>query len=124
MKPLFEHGRDPSIGRKVLGPVETLREDALGAYYEVPLFDTAYNRELLPGLRAGSYGASFRADIVREEVVRYPTRSEYNPTGLPEHTLTELELHDFGPVTFPAYGDATAAVRSLTDWYYGRREAA
>jgi len=124
MKVLFEHGLDPQIGRKVLGPIETLREDALGAYYEVPLFDTAYNAELLPGLRAGSYGASFRGEPVRFDVDHFPKRSEYNPERLPEHTLREVELIDFGPVTFPAYEGATAGVRSLTDWYVSKKKAA
>lgn len=55
---LFQHGRDPTVGSKVLGIPTTLREDKQGGYYEVPLLDTGYNAELLPGLRADAYGAS------------------------------------------------------------------
>ena len=57
---LFNHGRDPSIGDKVLGPIQTLREDARGAYFEVPLLDTSYTGDLIPALEAGLYGSSFR----------------------------------------------------------------
>ncbi len=38
-----------------------------------------------------------------------------NPQGLPERTISELRLYEFGPVLFPAYQGATAAVRSMTD---------
>ena len=124
MRVLYQHGRDPSIGDKVLGPLSTLREDERGGYYEAPLFDTAYNAELLPGLRAGVYGASFRFSVMREEWDDAPDPSEYNPLALPERTVLEARVYEMGPVTFPAYADASAGVRSLTDWYYGRERTA
>src|SRR5262245_939806 len=45
MRVMFDHGHDPTIGNKVLGPIATLEEDKRGARYEVPLFDTTYNRD-------------------------------------------------------------------------------
>lgn len=117
MRVLFNHGKDPSIGDKVLGPIEELRSDARGAYYEVPLFDTSYNRDLLPGLKAGSYGSSFRFKVMREDVNKTPERAEHNPEGLQERTILEAKVMEFGPVTFPAYEGATAGVRSMTDDY-------
>jgi hypothetical protein len=109
---LFHHGLDPSIGNKVLGPIQELRGDT---YYEVPLLDTTYNHDLLPGLRAGLYGASFKFGVVKEEFDPRPTRSDHNPSGLPESTVMELRLREFGPTPFPAYAGASAGVRSLTD---------
>src|SRR4051794_29522975 len=117
MRVLYDHGLDPSIGNKVLGPIETLREDELGGFYASPLLDTSYNADLIPGLAAGVYGASFRFQVTREEFVNAPDASAYNPNGLPERTIREVKLMEFGPVTFPAYPEATAGVRSLTDWY-------
>ena len=111
---LFQHGRDPTVGSKVLGIPTTLREDEQGGYYEVPLLDTGYNAELLPGLRAGAYGASFRFNVTREHVVQSPEASAYNPAALPERTIQEARVMEFGPVTFPAYQGASAGVRSLT----------
>src|SRR5262245_8203787 len=35
IKVLFQHGRDPQIGDKPLGPIRDLREDEIGPYYEV-----------------------------------------------------------------------------------------
>jgi HK97 family phage prohead protease len=125
MRVLFQHGRDPQIGNKVLGPIATLREDGIGAYYEVPLLDTAYVAELVPGLEAGLYGSSFRFRMMREEFIERPGLSRYNPQGLPERTVLEAQVPEFGPVTFPAYMGATSGVRSLTDWWLeGERVAA
>jgi HK97 family phage major capsid protein/HK97 family phage prohead protease len=121
IRPLFQHGQDPQIGDKVLGMPEVLREDAEGAWYEVPLFDTAYNRDLLPGLEAGAYGASFRFRVIREEVDEKPSKTRANPEGIPERRIKEAEVMEFGPVTFPAYAGATAGVRSMTDEFFVAR---
>lgn len=120
MKVLYDHGMDFQIGNKVLGPIEVLREDDIGAYYEVPLLDTTYNRDLLPGLRVGVYGASMRFRVIREEWHDEPGASEHNPDGLPERTIKETRVFEFGPVTFPANPGGTASARSLTDDFHGR----
>lgn len=121
MRVTFNHGQDPQLGDKVLGPIENLSEDATGAYYEVPLLDTSYNRDLLPGLKAGLYGASFRFRVVKEDFEKSPKRSTHNPEALPERTIKEVQVMEFGPVTYPASSSATAAVRSLTDVYAMRQ---
>ena len=114
MKVLFQHGYDYMIGDKPLGPIRELREDGEGTYYEVPLLDAAYVRDdILPGLEAGLYGASFRFRVIREEVVEEPGISDHNPKGLPERTVKEAHVIEFGPVTFPAYEGASAGLRSL-----------
>lgn len=115
MRVLLNHGRDPSFGMKPLGPIQELAQDEKGAYYEVGLLDTTYNRDLIPGLKAQQYGASFRFQIIREEVNTQPERSDHNPEGIEERTIMEAKVREFGPVTFPAYEDATAGLRSLND---------
>jgi HK97 family phage major capsid protein/HK97 family phage prohead protease len=118
-KVLFQHGQDPQIGDKPLGPIRELRPDDEGMYYNVGLLDTSYNRDLKPGLEAGLYGASFRFSVVKEEFNRSAKKSAHNPKGLPERTILEATLPEFGPVTFPAYANATASarmeMRSMTD---------
>src|SRR5215207_741449 len=120
MRVLYDHGFDPQLGNKVLGTIEDLREDSEGAYYEVELFDTTYNRDLLPGLRASQYGASFRMKVKEDSWDDEPKRSEHNPLGLPERTILRSDVMEFGPVTFPANPQATATVRSATDEFYSR----
>lgn len=117
-KLLFQHGRDPQIGDKPLGPVR-LNPDKYGLGYEGDLLDTSYNRDLYPGLKAGLYGSSFRFSVMKEDFNRAAGKSAYNPNGLPERTIREATLPELGPVTFPAYLGATAGarsgVRSMTD---------
>lgn len=116
IKVLFQHGHDPMVGDKPLGPIDQLEEDRQGARYEVPLIDTSYNRDMLiPGLEAGLYGASFRFRSIKEEFNKEPGTSDHNPDGIPERTIQELQLYEFGPVTFPAYPGASAGLRSMTD---------
>jgi HK97 family phage prohead protease len=124
---LFQHGHDPQCGDKPLGPNEVLEErtegDEAGAYYEVPLLDTQYVRELIPGLEEELYGASFRMRVIREDYNEDPGVSDHNPKGLPERVIKEIRLYEYGPVTFPAYPEASAGVRSLTDEFIVARVA-
>lgn len=114
MRALFQHGFDPSIGDKPLGPIDVLEEDGEGGYYEVPLLDAGYVRDdVLPGLEAKLYGCSFRFRVVREELDEEPGISDDNPNGLPERIVKECVVAEFGPVTFPAYQGASAGLRSL-----------
>lgn len=124
IKAIFQHGFDPNVGDKPLGRFEELSEDEIGAYYEVPLLDASYTRDLIPGLEAGLYGASFRFRVVKETLDREPEDSEHNPDGLPERTVQEAQVYEGGPVTFPAYEGATAGLRSLTDELIFERAAA
>jgi HK97 family phage prohead protease len=120
MRCLLQHGRDPQYGDKPLGRIDTLEEDDVGARYEVLMHDTALNRDLVPALKDGLYGASFRFQVMREEVTeaRDAKKSDHNPDGIEERVITEARVKEFGPVTFPAYQSATAGVRSrsLNDW--------
>jgi HK97 family phage prohead protease len=112
---LYDHGADPQVGNKPLGTPEVLREDGTGAYYEVSLFDSSYVNELKPALRAGQLGSSFRFKVLDEQWHAPSERTADNPEMLEERTITAVDLYEFGPVTFPAYADATAGLRSRTD---------
>lgn len=113
---LFQHGRDQTLGFKPLGAIDVLREDEEGAYYEVPLF-RGIPEIIMDGLRENQYGASFKFRVIRETIRSDAKVSAENPKGLDERTIEELQLFEFGPVTFPAYQGATAGLRSLTDDY-------
>ncbi len=110
IKVLFNHGMDPDIGDKPLGKPSVMRADEKGLYVEVPLSDTSYNNDLLALMRDGALdGQSFRFAVVKDEW-------ETPKRGLPERTINELRLYEFGPVTFPAYDSTTVGVRSRDDY--------
>lgn len=118
---LLEHGYDPQVGDKPLGVPEELREDDVGAFYDVRLFDTsAYVRDLLPAFESGVYGSSFRFRVIVDEWNDEPGVSDHNPAGIPERTIREMRVFEFGPTVFPASPTATAGLRSQTDEFYER----
>lgn len=122
---MFNHGRDYTIGNKLLGEPLRLTEEADSPVVDVQLHDTSYVRDLLPGLRAGLYGSSFMFEALAHVWEEEPGQSEWNPRGLPERTLTEVRLLEAGPVTWPANPAATSGVRaatvvSHTDEHYDR----
>lgn len=119
-KILFNHGMDFNIGDKALAIPEEYGERKESPFLAGQLFDTSYNRDLLPGLRAGAYGSSFMFEVIGESWDNEPERSEHNPDGLPERTIQEVRTFEAGPVTWPANPDATAGLRSGTDWYGGQ----
>lgn len=114
----LNHGQDPELGDKPIAAPTVLEEDDVGARYEAKLLD-GVPQLVVSGLRAGQYGASFRFRVTRDDYDRSPKESDHNPDALPERTIREAELYEFGPVTWPAYAGATAGVRSLTDDYVG-----
>lgn len=110
IKVLVDHGADPSIGNKPLGPIRKLTGDA---YYEVDLLDAPYVRDIKPALEAGLYGASYRFRVVKDTWLEPSAPSKHNPAKLPERTIEQVDLYEFGPVVFPAYSSASAGVRSI-----------
>lgn len=130
---LLEHGMDPTVGDKPLGVPSVLEERSDGVYGEVPLFDTSYNRDLAPALAGGAYGQSFRFQVQSDEWVE-PDADSYESTGnarwdkLPQRTITEVGISEFGPTVWPASPstNASTGLRSQTDSYYDalkRRDA-
>jgi HK97 family phage prohead protease len=121
VKALYDHGHDPQLGNKPLGPFTALREDDVGGYYEISLIDTDYNdRFVIPAARAGLLGSSFRFTVQAESWVDKPKARKDNPRALPERTITDVDLYELGPVTFPANAAATADLRSGTDDFVDR----
>jgi hypothetical protein len=114
MRILLQHGRDPQIGNKPIASITEVGENNIGGYGRGELFP-GLDPLVVDGLRAGQYGSSFRFGVIRDDLVTKPERSAYNPKGIPERTIREASVMEFGPVTWGAYSQATAGVRSITD---------
>lgn len=103
---LFQHGRDPVVGEKPIATPDLLREDVAGVSFEARLLDAGYVRDfILPGLRAGQFGISFRfrPSLVDAEPPRAGRRLE-------RRSVREARLREFGPVTFASYIGANVAL--------------
>lgn len=111
-KVIHEHGMDPSFGLKPIAVLRSLADDGSGMAYEAELLDAPYVEPLLPGLRAGLFGASFRFRALDQTINRRPGKSDHNPEGLPEITVVRAQVTEISTTTFPAYADSTASVRS------------
>jgi hypothetical protein len=117
LKLLFNHGFDPSIGKKPLGPITALRADKLGGWVAARISDTSYGNDILQLISDGAIdGMSFRANVDKDEWT-YPTFKEAKKGALPERIIREASLDsELGPVTFPAYEATTVGVRSGKDF--------
>lgn len=115
---MYNHGMDPSVGTKPVGRPSVIREDATGLWVEVPIDDTSYGRDIAASLRSGALdGMSFRFSVVRDRWER--------PGGrLPLRTLLEVELHELGPVDWPAYLATTAGIRDASGYRQWLRDQA
>lgn len=105
VRALVNHDSSLIIGRRSIKTLE-LVEDKTGLAVEIVPPDTQTGRDTLELIRTGhldgmSFGFRTRGDkweTVNSEEIR---------------TLTDVELLDVGPVTFPAYPDTSVAVRCL-----------
>lgn len=120
IKVLYDHGGDPQLGNKPLGAITALREDKVGAYYEVDLLNRPYVDDIAAAASAGLLGSSFRFKVTAESWSTPDKPSADNPQMLDERTINAVDLYEFGPVTFPAYSEASASMRSRTDEFLDR----
>lgn len=104
VRALFNHDADYVLGRRAAGTLR-LSADEKGLRYEIDPPDTTTARDLMESLRRGDIsGSSFAFNIRAEKIEKSPK--------LWVRTLTDVELFDVGPVTYPAYKGTEAGVRS------------
>jgi|GEM_PF-5157759 len=111
MKVVFRHGKDDRVSYQSLGSISLLEEDAHGLRYEVDLLDADHTWELAPWLATGKYGGSLTFEVQLDRFVRNPGTSAHNPRGLPEHTVLEMRVQEFGPASPPAFAGTSAGIR-------------
>lgn len=102
----FDHGAHPMIGGIPIGAIRSLREDDRGLFVRARLSDNWLVQPVRDAIRDGGItGMSFRF-TVRDD--------EWND-DMDVRTIREVELHELGPVVFPAYAATTVGVRSADD---------
>lgn len=105
----FEHGRDPRVGAVPIGAIEDLSEDSQGLHVRATLFDNATVEPVRQAIAAQAIkGMSFRFNVV-ENGDTWQRRNG----AIDLRTVGDADVHELGPVVFPAYDQTTVSVRSL-----------
>lgn len=125
---LFDHSTLHVLGRSKGsdGGTMKLNEDSEGLEFDIPeLPDTTDARNLVELVERGDVdGCSFGFYVVRAEWDYEPDASGDAPDDVDvTRELIEVRLFDVGPVTFPAYPETSAEVRSKAADLRARRAA-
>lgn len=108
IRALFNHDPHLVLGRNTSGTLR-LSEDSEGLAYEIDLPDTSVGRDVAVLLERGDVsGSSFGFRVIEDAW-------DDDEDDFPRRTLKQVALRDVGPVTFPAYVDASSAIRSLAE---------
>lgn len=111
VRALFNHDSNELLGRYRAGnqDASTLRiwKEADGLHYSIEHSDGPVYQKVVDMLSRGDLdGSSFQFFVRSEEITRDTER------GLIIRTITDVELLDVGPVTFPAYSATSSGLRS------------
>lgn len=107
VRALFNHDSNLVLGRNRAGTL-TLRSGSRGLEYEVTPGETTAHRDVMEYLRRGDVTGSSFGFRVREHGEEWRKEG-----GLTIREITDVELFDVSPVTFPAYESSTSELRSL-----------
>ncbi len=112
---LLNHDPNFIFGRTVAGTL-SLSVDAIGLRYEVELPDTQGARDLAVSLERGDITQSSFAFTVAED--EWDQDEDNNIV----RTITKVNrLYDVSAVTYPAYEEASVAIRSMEKWQEEKR---
>lgn len=101
---LFNHQPDNVLGRVSAGTVR-LESDSVGLKYIIEPGDTTIAKDVMEHIRRGDVqGSSFRFHATGQA---WKTLN-----GVDFREVTDVDLGDVGPVTYPAYEATTADLRS------------
>ena len=103
---LFNHDPRLLLGRAKAGTLR-LSVDTIGLRYEIDPPDTQAGKDTLESIRRGDVDGSSFAFLPR--AVRYQRLDDKREARV----LTDVEVFDVGPVTYPAYQATTSGVRGL-----------
>lgn len=105
VRALIDHDSTLVLGRNKAGTLR-LQEDAHGLRIEIDPPDTQYARDLIVSMERG--------DITQMSFGFIARKQEWDDTQDPPlRTVLDVELFDVSVVTYPAYPDTSAALRSL-----------
>lgn len=114
VRALFNHDANLILARSKGGAgTLTLGVDEQGLWYEFEAPDTQAGRDLIVSLSRGDVDQSSFAFTVNAEGQKWVEVTEGQKTIATRTIRKVSRLYDVSPVTYPAYPDASAALRSL-----------
>ena len=114
VRALFNHDANLILARSKAGAgTLSLGVDERGLWYEFEAPDTQAGRDLLVSLQRGDVDQSSFAFTVRKEGQKWEEETRDGVTTARRTIKKVSRLYDVSPVTYPAYPDASAALRSL-----------
>jgi HK97 family phage prohead protease len=107
----FDHGRDPRVGTVPIGVYDTFDKDARGYFVRGRLFDNPVVDPVRQAIAGKAIkGMSFRFSVRKPGGDRWNRRSR---DGVDKRDILDADVHEAGPVVFPAYAQTSVTVRSL-----------
>lgn len=109
VRALFNHNQNFVLGRTISKTLR-LSIDEQGLRYEIDIPNTTVGNDLLESINRGDISQSSFGFIVGED--EWEKKDNNNL-----RTITKVaRLYDVSPVTYPAYPETNAAVRSMENW--------
>lgn len=115
VRALFNHDASIVLGRNDSGGSLRMEEDKKGLKVDITPPDTQAARDVVELIRSGLVSQMSFGFYVRAE------EWEFKDEDLDIRTITEAELFDVSPVTYPAYKDTDVSVRGLVEKVRARR---
>lgn len=117
VRALFNHDPNAILARSKDGQgTLKLEVDEIGLRYEFEAPDTQAGRDLVTSMRRGDIDGSSFGFTVAKGGDKWESRRDGEGPEINVRTITKIaRLGDVSPVTYPAYPDTSAAVRSLQE---------
>jgi HK97 family phage prohead protease len=118
VRALLNHDPNFILARSKAGAgTLTIGQDDRGLWYEFEAPDTQAGRDLTESLKRGDIDQSSFSFTVRGDGQKWEEREDENGKTFIKRTISKVaRLFDVSPVTYPAYPDATVALRSLQEF--------
>lgn len=118
VRALFNHDPNFILARSKDGKgTLTIGTDERGLWYEFEAPDTQAGRDLMESIKRGDIDQSSFAFSVAKDGQDWQESREGDGPYITLRTIRKVSrLFDVSPVTYPAYPDATVAVRSLREF--------
>jgi len=118
VRALFNHESSAILARSKNGEGSLrIGTDDVGLWYEFEAPDTQVGRDLVTSLKRGDVDQSSFSFTVSEDGQNWRETKDGDGPTIITRTITKIKrLFDVSPVTYPAYPDATVALRSLQEF--------